>query len=198
MKAALFGLVAVLLCSVPGARAAFPFAEATIDDLQARMAAGSLTARELTTAYLARIAAVDRAGPQLNAVIELNPDALKIAERLDAERKAGRVRGALHGIPVLLKDNIATADRMDTTAGSLALVGAKPLPNSFPGVGLAARISFVLAIASFTPVASLSKVPSESMCMKKTLGSSKKKWLCSAVTPMPLAKSTLITGFTSS
>ncbi len=104
----------------------FPFAEATIEDLQARMAAGKLTARELTAAYLARIAAVDRDGPRLNAVIELNPDALAIAEKLDAERKAGKVRGPLHGIPVLVKDNIATADRMETTAGSLALVGAKP------------------------------------------------------------------------
>jgi amidase len=110
--------------------AAFPFAEATIDELQARMAAGTLTARELTAAYLARIAAVDRAGPMLNSVIELNPDALKIADRLDAERKVGRVRGALHGIPVLIKDNIATADGMETTAGSLALVGAKPLRDA--------------------------------------------------------------------
>jgi len=108
----------------------FPFAEATIDDLQARMAAGTLTARELTAAYLARIAEIDQAGPRLNSVIEVNPDALKIAERLDAERKAGRVRGVLHGLPVLLKDNIATADRMETTAGSLALVGAKPLRDA--------------------------------------------------------------------
>ena len=112
------------------AEPAFPFAEATIDELQTRMAAGTLTARELTAAYLGRIAAVDRAGPRLNAVIELNPDALPMAERLDAERKAGRVRGALHGIPVLLKDNLATADRMETTAGSLAMVGAKPLRDA--------------------------------------------------------------------
>ncbi|MEY4939590.1 MAG: Glutamyl-tRNA(Gln) amidotransferase subunit [Verrucomicrobiota bacterium] len=110
-----------------GVRAAdFPFAEATIDGLQQRMAAGTLTARELTVAYLQRIADLDQAGPQLKAVIEVNPDALAIAERLDAERKAGRVRGPLHGIPILIKDNIATADRMETTAGSLALLGAKP------------------------------------------------------------------------
>jgi amidase len=108
------------------AEPAFAFAEANIDDLQARMAAGTLTARALTTAYLERIAAIDRAGPKLNAIIELNPDALAIAEKLDAERKAGRVRGPLHGIPILIKDNIATADKMETTAGSLALVGAKP------------------------------------------------------------------------
>jgi amidase len=124
----LLALVAAFLTPVLRAAEpeAFPFAEATIEDLQARMAAGSLTARELTSAYLARIAAVDRAGPKLNAVIELNPDALAIAEKLDAERKAGKVRGPLHGIPVLLKDNIATVDRMETTAGSLALVGARP------------------------------------------------------------------------
>lgn len=90
------------------------------------MAKGSLTSRELTAAYLERIAQVDRAGPALNAVIELNPDALDLAVQLDAERKAGRVRGPLHGIPVLIKDNIATLDRLQTTAGSLALVGARP------------------------------------------------------------------------
>ena len=118
---ALFGLSVVR-----AAEPAFAFAEATIDDLQARMAAGTLTARTLTIAYLDRIAQIDRAGPKLNSIIELNPDALAIAENLDAERKAGRVRGPLHGIPVLIKDNIATADKMETTAGSLALVGLKP------------------------------------------------------------------------
>jgi amidase len=104
----------------------FRFAEATIDDLQSQMAAGKLTARELTSAYLERIAQIDKAGPKLNAIIELNPDALALADQLDAERKAGKIRGPLHGIPVLIKDNIATADRMETTAGSLALVGLKP------------------------------------------------------------------------
>ena len=120
----LFVFLAVALARA--AEPAFPFAEATIDDLQARMAAGSLTSRDLTAAYLARIAQVDKAGPKLNAIIELNPDALAIAESLDAERQAGHVRGPLHGIPVLIKDNIDTADRMATTAGSLALVGQKP------------------------------------------------------------------------
>jgi amidase len=119
-------IILVLVVGGVARGADFPFAEATIDSLQARMAAGTLTAHALTAAYLARIAAVDRAGPKLNAIIELNPDALAIADALDAERKAGRVRGPLHGIPVLIKDNIATADRMETTAGSLALVGAKP------------------------------------------------------------------------
>ena len=110
--------------------AAFPFAEATIDDLQGRMQSGKLTAHELTEAYLDRIAAVDRSGPSLHAVIEINPDALAIADALDAERKAGHVRGPLHGIPILIKDNIATADKMQTTAGSLALVGARPLRDA--------------------------------------------------------------------
>ncbi|MDP3072759.1 MAG: amidase [Opitutaceae bacterium] len=117
--------LALAMCA-QAAEPAFRFAEATIDDLQARMAAGTLTARELTAAYLERIAQVDRTGPRLNAVIELNPDALSLAEKLDAERQAGRVRGPLHGIPILLKDNIATADGMETTAGSLALIGLKP------------------------------------------------------------------------
>jgi amidase len=104
----------------------FPFAEAAIVQLQARMQAGELTAHTLTSAYLARIAEIDRVGPALRAVIEINPDALAIADRLDAERKAGHVRGPMHGIPVLIKDNIGTADRMETTAGSLALVGSRP------------------------------------------------------------------------
>src|SRR5258708_7015619 len=90
------------------------------------MNSGELTAHVLTAAYLQRIAEIDRSGPKLNSVIELNPDALKIADALDAERKAGHVRGPLHGIPILLKDNIATTDAIQTTAGSLALAGLKP------------------------------------------------------------------------
>lgn len=126
------GLLALLaLAALPAAEPAFPYAEATIEDLQARMAAGRLTSRDLTAAYLGRIAAVDQAGPRLRAVIEVNAGALRQAEALDAERRAGRVRGPLHGIPVLLKDNIATADAMETTAGSLALVGLKP-PRDAP------------------------------------------------------------------
>ncbi len=91
--------------------------------LQARMAGGRLSALGLTRACLRRIAAIDHAGPQLRSVVEINPDALAQARTLDAERKAGRLRGPLHGLPVLIKDNIATADRMATTAGSLALAG---------------------------------------------------------------------------
>jgi amidase len=107
---------------------AFPYAELSVAELQSRMTKGTLTSRTLTAAYLARIAAVDRSGPTLNSVIETNPDALMIAAERDAERRAGKVRGPLHGIPVLIKDNIDSADRMQTTAGSLALVG-KPAPR---------------------------------------------------------------------
>jgi amidase len=106
----------------------FELEEATIADLQAAMASGRHTARSLTEAYLARIEAVD---PLLHSVIEVNPDAPAIAGQLDDERRAGQMRGPLHGIPVLIKDNIATADRMETTAGSLALVGAKAPRDAF-------------------------------------------------------------------
>ncbi len=107
---------------------AFPYAELSVAELQSRMTKGTLTSRTLTAAYLSRIAAVDRSGPTLNSVIETNPDALTIATERDAERRAGKVRGPLHGIPVLIKDNIDSADRMQTTAGSLALVGT-PAPR---------------------------------------------------------------------
>src|SRR4051812_4944157 len=100
---------------------AFALEELSIDDLQSRMRAGAETSQSLVQKYLARIDALDQRGPSINAVIELNPDASSIAAQLDAERKAGKTRGPLHGIPVLIKDNIDTADRMHTTAGSLAL-----------------------------------------------------------------------------
>src|SRR5713101_537088 len=109
----------------------FELAEATVADLQKRMVVGEESARSLVEKYTARIEALDRRGPALRAVLEINPDALKIAEDLDAERKAGRVRGPLHGIPILVKDNIGTADRMTTTAGSLALEGSIPSSDAF-------------------------------------------------------------------
>jgi amidase len=98
--------------------------EQGIDSTQARMGSGEFTARQLVEAYLERIDAIDRHGPTLRSVLEVNPDALEIAESLDSERAAGHVRGPLHGLPVLVKDNIDTGDRMQTTAGSLALVGS--------------------------------------------------------------------------
>ena len=105
--------------------------EADVTALQAQMAAGKLTAVALTERYLERIKAIDKSGPKLNAIIELNPDAIAIARALDVERKTKGARGPLHGIPVLIKDNIATADKMQTTAGSLALVGAKAPRDAF-------------------------------------------------------------------
>jgi amidase len=115
--------------------AAFPadFAlnETTIADLQAKMESGQYTARSITEMYLQRIEEIDRNGPQLRSVIEVNPDALALADALDQERKEGRVRGALHGIPVLIKDNIDTGDNMSTTAGSLAMEGNKAAKDAF-------------------------------------------------------------------
>ncbi|HEY2797043.1 MAG TPA: amidase [Thermoanaerobaculia bacterium] len=107
----------------------FELEEATVADLQKRMESGQDSARSLVEKYVARIEAIDKGegnGPALRSVLEVNPDALSIAEALDAERKAGKVRGPLHGIPVLVKDNIGSADRLQTTAGSLALVDARP------------------------------------------------------------------------
>jgi amidase len=112
--------------STPLAPHDFRWHEATIADMQAAMRAGETTALDLVRDHVARIEALDWAGPALNSVIEVNPDAEAIAASLDAERARGHVRGPLHGIPILLKDVIATADRMQTTAGSLALVGATP------------------------------------------------------------------------
>lgn len=99
----------------------FNIEEATIRGMQAAMAAGEMTSRQLVVLYLERIARYDRTGVALNAVLEINPDAVYIAESLDAERAEGAVRGPLHGIPILLKDNIDTADKLHTSAGSLAL-----------------------------------------------------------------------------
>jgi amidase len=102
-----------------------------VAQLQQAMAAGRASAQSLTRASLARIRRLDRAGPRLQSVIELNPDALAIAASLDRERRSGRVRGPLHGIPVLVKDNIDTGDRMMTSAGSLALAGAPATSDAF-------------------------------------------------------------------
>ncbi|HEX7174370.1 MAG TPA: amidase [Pyrinomonadaceae bacterium] len=109
----------------------FELEETTVAELQAGMRSGKWSAKELTEKYLERIERVDRRGAALNSVIELNPEAISIAEALDRERKAGRTRGPLHGVPVLIKDNIDTADRMLTTAGSLALVESRPKQDAF-------------------------------------------------------------------
>jgi amidase len=120
----------VTLSGVASARAAevrpFEFDEATLSDLEGRLKSGRLSALNLTYAYLGRIDAIDKNGPALNSVIEVNPEAPEIAAALDRERRDHGTRGPLHGIPVLIKDNIDTADQMRTTAGSLALAGTRP------------------------------------------------------------------------
>ena len=105
--------------------------EITIDELQKKMQNGEYTSRSITQLYLNRIDAIDKNGPAINSVIEINPDALSIADNMDAERKNGKVRGPMHGIPVLIKDNIDTGDKMMTTAGALALVGNKAAKDAF-------------------------------------------------------------------
>lgn len=108
----------------------FQLEEAAIADLTASMRSGDRTTRSIVSQYLSRIQQLDRQGPMLQSVIETNPEALNISEELDREREAGTVRSPLHGVPVLLKDNIDTADQMTTTAGSLALQGSIPLGDS--------------------------------------------------------------------
>src|SRR5712692_8357808 len=109
----------------------FELDEITIAGLQEGMKSGKYSARSIVAKYLERIEAIDKHGPAINSVIEVNPDALELAEALDKERKEKGPRGPLHGIPILIKDNIDTGDRMSTTAGSLALVGAKPSQDAF-------------------------------------------------------------------
>ena len=140
MKRLLPAFLALLVLLLPGtpqtaarqiSTEVFDLAEATVADLQRRMETGQDTARSLVEKYLARIDAIDRGGPALHSVIETNPDALAIAAQLDTERRTKGPRGPLHGIPILIKDNIATTDRMMTTAGSLALAGVKPPKEAF-------------------------------------------------------------------
>ena len=118
--------------------------EATVAQLQAEMAAGKLTSEGLTKEYIARIIALDQSGPGVNSVIELNPDALNMARNADKLRRHGIVLGPLHGIPVLLKDNVETGDMMQTTAGSLALVGKPALTDSTVAANLRAGGAVIL------------------------------------------------------
>jgi amidase len=122
----------------------FELDELTISDLQDGMKSGKFTAHSLVEKYSARIDEIDKHGPAINSVLELNPDALSIADQLDQERKAKGPRGPLHGVPILIKDNIDTADRMMTTAGSLALVGSKPAKDSFVAERLRAAGAVIL------------------------------------------------------
>lgn len=122
----------------------FELDEVTISSLQDGMTSGKLTAHSLVEKYSSRINEIDKNGPAINSVIEMNPDAFSIADGLDQERKAKGPRGPLHGIPVLIKDNIDTNDRMMTTAGSLAMVGSRPLKDSFVAEKLRASGAVIL------------------------------------------------------
>src|ERR1035438_5746207 len=112
--------------AVPFSLPPFDLEEITIDQLQARFKSGKYTVRSITEKYIQRIKEIDTSGPAINSVIQLNPDALRIADELDKELKEKGPRSAMHGIPVLIKDNMDTADNMETTAGSLAMVGSRP------------------------------------------------------------------------
>ena len=146
--------------------ARFTYAELGVTDLQARLAGGRLTSRTLVLAYLSRLEAHDQLGERLQSVIETNPDAVAIAAKLDRERRLGRLRGPLHGIPVLLKDNIATADRMQTTAGSLALSrnfgGVAPLRDAFIVTRLREAGAIVLGKANMSEWANIRSTRSTS------------------------------------
>src|SRR5580700_4892287 len=122
----------------------FPFREATVSQLQAEMAAGRLTSEQLTRAYIDRIHALDSNGPGVNSIMELNPDAIALARHADALRRQGTVLGPLHGIPVLLKDNVDTGDQMQTSAGSYALVGTPAVRDSTVAANLRAGGAVIL------------------------------------------------------
>ncbi|MFD2971748.1 amidase family protein [Peribacillus deserti] len=124
--------------------------EATIDDMQEKMGSGQLSAKELTLLYLKRMAEVDKNGPEINSVLEINPDALQIAESLDAERAVTGPRGPLHGIPVLVKDNIDTGDKMHTSAGSLALANSTASEDSFVAAQLRKAGAVILGKTNMT------------------------------------------------
>src|SRR5205809_280835 len=140
----------------------FELEEATVAALQGGMKSGWYTARSITELYLARIAAVDKQGPELHSIIELNPDALAIADSLDAERKAKGPRGPLHGIPVLVKDNIDTADRMMTTSGSLALAGVRHTRDAFVAERLRAAGAVILGKTNLSEWANIRSAHSSS------------------------------------
>jgi amidase len=145
-----------------GHRPARDLEEVTIAELQEAMEGGDLNARMLVRGYLARIRAIDFRGPKLNTVIELNPDALEIARELDRERSEGEVRGPLHGIPVLLKDNVDTGDKMQTTAGSLGLVGAPASQDSTVAANLRAAGAVILGKTNLSEWANFRSMHSSS------------------------------------
>ncbi|HEY2856057.1 MAG TPA: amidase [Gemmatimonadaceae bacterium] len=139
-----------------------PLDDLAISDLQDGLASGKYTARSLVEQYQARIASLDKQGPTLNHVLEINPDALMIADQLDGERKAGKTRGPLHGIPILVKDNIDTADRMHTSAGSLALENSIPLRDSWVADRLRAAGAVILGKTNLSEWANIRSTHSTS------------------------------------
>jgi len=141
---------------------AFELNEVSTEQLEEGMRSGRWTARRITELYLERIAAIDRAGPTLRSVIETNPDALDSADQLDGERRSGNVRGPLHGIPILLKDNVGTADRMTTTAGSFALEGSVPAQDAFIAQKLRAAGAILLGKANLSEWANFRSTHSSS------------------------------------
>jgi amidase len=145
-----------------GAVPSFKWEEATIAELQAAMQAGTLTSRHLVVAYIQRIRQIDLSGVQLNSVIEVNPDALAIADQLDRERRGTGPRGPLHGIPILVKDNFATDDRMETTAGSLALLGSRVPRDAFVVKGLRDAGAVILGKANLSEWANFRSTQSSS------------------------------------
>ena len=153
-------LAACASVRIPGA--GINVEEMGVAELQAAMAAGRLDAVSLVQKYLSRIQSIDRTGPTLHSVQEINPDAIPIARALDEERKSGRVRGPLHGIPILLKDNIATADKMETSAGALALVGARPREDSTIAQRLRQAGAVILGKASMSEWAYFKSTPGSS------------------------------------
>jgi amidase len=130
--------------------ASFELDEVTVAELQQSMQSGQRSARSITELYLSRIAQIDRQGPELRSIIETNPDALTIADELDAERRENGPRGPLHGIPIAIKDNIDTHDAMTTTAGSLALEGSIPPQDSFLAQRLREAGAIILAKANMS------------------------------------------------
>ena len=153
---------AILESTTPGEMGAFELEEATVAGLADDIEIGRFSARAITEAYLQRIVALDRQGPTLRSVIEVNPDALAIADALDQARAAGAPRGPLEGVTVLLKDTIDTADRMTTTAGSLALAGSTPPEDSFVAGRLRAAGAVVLGKANLSEWANFRSIRSSS------------------------------------
>src|SRR5436190_6021535 len=132
------------LAAVAAATAPSDFNEMTITQFQALIGSGQMRSTDLVNFYLRRIQALDQGGPLVNSYIEINPDSQAIAQQLDTERQAGHVRGPLHGVPVLLKDNVDTHDRMQSAAGSLALVGTPPAHDATVAANLRAAGAVIL------------------------------------------------------